>query len=265
MRIPCTRPVSEFQQKQTPKETTKKKKFANEKLFYWWQARAKLALRQTREALSDLELVDARFPKEWYIQHDIADIYLQLQQYDEAWIWSCKAASSSRLEDLKGRFKMFQQMSMLLEQRGRWQEAHDHLQLACAIVEREHWEHPTEALSSQLFQFRKRHMEHITFPADTPPDMLSTLFRKCKALWQETTSSIRINRKGYIMKADEEKGFGFIRSDNDDIHFRFRDVIRGVVLVEGMEVEFEAEKSFDGKKQRDSIKAVNIRPVKRSV
>jgi tetratricopeptide (TPR) repeat protein len=244
-------------------------KFPNEKLFYWWQARAKLALGQINEALNDLEHVDTRFPKEWYIQHDIASIYLQLQQYDEAWIWFCKAASSSRLEDLKGRFKMFQQMSVLLEHLGRWQEAYDHLQLACAIVERERWEHRAEGLNGQLLQFRNRHTEHIAFSVDMQPDILITLFRRCKVLWQETIRSICISRKGYITKADEEKGYGFVRTDNDSIHFRFRDVIRGVIPKEGMEVEFETEKAIKYNKEKneheDSIKAVNIRPVRRSV
>src|SRR5437867_7538488 len=55
-------------------------KYPREKLFPWWQACSKKALGQVEEALRELEQIDARFHKEWYIQRDIADGYLQLQQ-----------------------------------------------------------------------------------------------------------------------------------------------------------------------------------------
>ena len=235
-------------------------KYPNDKLFYWWQARAKVGLRKMEEALSDLERIDVRFPKEWYIQRDIADGYMQLEKYDEAWGWFCKAASSPG--DTKGRYKMVEQMSALLERLGRWQEAYDHLQLAQTMAEREHWDRPAEVLRGQLIQFRKRHAEHIAFSDNTSTETLPNPYPRCKALWQETIRTSRPRLKGYIKKIDTEKEFGFIKSDNDDFHFRFRDMPRKVQLVEGMEVEFEVEKSYDQKKQRDSFKAVNIRPMK---
>lgn len=234
--------------------------FPYDKLFPWWLARAKLAIGEIEEALSDLEHIDTRFPKEWYIQRDIADVYIQLQKYENAWTWFCKAANCRG--EIKGRFRMIEQMSVLLEQLGRWQEAHDHLQLACAIAEREHWDHPAEVLRGQLYQFRKRYPEHHPFAADAPVEPLTTLSKRCRNLWEETIDASRPHRKGSIRIVNEEGKYGFIQTDNDDIHFQFRDVIKRVIPVVGMEVEFEIEKSYDQKKQRDSIKAVNIRLVK---
>ena len=235
-------------------------KVPREKLFYWWQACIKKALGQVEEALGDLERIDTRFPKEWYIQRDIADGYAQLQKYDDAWVWFCKAADCPG--DRKGRFKMFEQMSMLLEQRGCWQEAYDHLQLAYAIIEKEKWDHPAEVLQGKLVQFRKRHAAHMTFPTNTSIEIGPNL-QRCRVQWQETIHASHTLRKGYIKRLQNELGYGFIRADNDDIHFRFRDVINKVTPVEGMEVEFEIVKSYDEKKQRDSTKAVNIRPVRK--
>lgn len=236
-------------------------RYPGEKLFHWWHACAKKALGQVAEALSALERIDTRFPKEWYIQRDIADGYTQLQKYDDAWVWFSKAACSG---DLKASYKMFEQMSMLLEHLGRWQEAYAHLQLACAIAERENWQRPAEALRGQLFQFRKRHAGHLSFGTDGAIEPLPILFRRCKDMWQATIYTSRPQGKGCITIVNEEKKFGSIKADNGDIHFWFRDVIGGITPVVGMEVEFEVEKSYDQKKQRDSTKAVNVRPVRSS-
>jgi len=182
-------------------------KYPREKLFPWWEASAKKALGQVEEALRELEQIDMRFPKEWYIQRDIADGYVQLQKYEGARVWFCKAAICPG--DLKHRYKMFEQMSMLFEHLESWQEAYDHLQLACAITEREGWERSATVLRGQLAQFRKRYMEHLTQP-DTSVEEWSNLFRRCQVLWRETIRASRPSYKGQIVKIIEEKKYGFV-------------------------------------------------------
>jgi len=238
-----------------------------EKLFPWWKASAKMALGQIEDALYELEQIDVRFLKEWYIQRDIADGYHRLQKYDEAMLWYCKAASCQG--DIKGRFKMFEQMSVLFEHLERLQEAHDHMQLACAITEREGWEHSAGNLRGQLVQFRKRHADHIASPTGVTTEEWSKLFRRCKTLWKETVGASLPTCKGEIVKVNDEKGFGFIRRHDDesnrDIYFKFRSFAKGVTPKLGVEVEFELEKSFDPGKNQESLTAVNIRQKKSSV
>jgi len=235
-------------------------KFPYEKLFCWWQACAKKALGKTEEALIELERIDTRFPKEWYIQRDIADGYVQLQKYEDALMWFCKAAACPG--PIKGRYKMFEQMSILLEQREEWQAAYDHLQLACAIAGQEHWDRPTEMLRGRLIQFGKHHTDRITLPTNTSAGVGPNLGR-CRVFWQETMRASRVLHKGFI--DDLKEGYGFIKAGSDSFHFRFRDVMERVAPVKGMEVEFEVVKAYDERKQRDSTKAVNIRFVKNPI
>jgi tetratricopeptide (TPR) repeat protein len=222
-------------------------KYPSEKLFYWWQACAKKALGQVKDALQELEQIDTRFPKEWYIQRDIANGYVELKEYDVAWIWFCKAASCPG--DPKGRFKMFESMSMLLEHLDRFQEAYDHLQLAAMVAEREQWGRPAEALRGKLIQFRRRHEEQVVHLSDISGKDWPSLYSRCHTLWQKTIHASRLTYKGQIININEEGKFGFIRRSHSenakDIFFRFRDVIKKATPVVGMDVEFEVEKSFD--------------------
>ena len=242
-------------------------KYPSEKLFYWWQACAKKALGQVKEALQELEQIDTRFPKEWYIQRDIADRHVELQEYDVAWIWFCKAANCPG--DPKGRFKMFESMSMLLEHLDRFQEAYDHLQLATMITEREQWGRPAEVLRGKLIQFRRRHEELVVLSSGISGEGWPSLYSRCCTLWQKTIHASRFTYKGQIIKINDERKSGFIRRSNSenakDIYFRFRDVTKRVTPVVGMEVEFEVEKSFDPGKNQESLAAVNIRQLKSSV
>jgi tetratricopeptide (TPR) repeat protein len=242
-------------------------KYPSEKLFYWWQACAKKALGQVIEALQELEQIDARFPKEWYIQRDIANGYIELKEYDVAWIWFCKAASCPG--DPRGRFKMFESMSMLLEQLDRFKEAYDHLLLAVMVADQERWDRPVEALRGKLIQFRRRHEEQVVLPTDSSSKDWLSLNSRCRTFWQKTIQTSRLTYKGQIIKINEERHSGFIRRSNSenakDIYFRFRDVVKKVNPVVGMEVEFEVEKSFDPAKNQESLAAVNIRQIKSSV
>lgn len=241
--------------------------YPREKLFFWWRASAKKALGQVEEALHELEQIDIRFPKEWYIQRDIAGGYLQLQRYDEAMIWFCKAADSHG--EIKHRYKMIQEMSVLYEHLEQLQEAHDHLQLACAIAEREGWEQKAANLRGQLVQFRRRHADLSNSPSGVTIEDWSKLYPRCQALWKKATKASLPTCKGRIIKLNNEKGFGFIKRYGDesskDVYFRFRNLVRGLTPDLGMEVEFELQKSFDPGKNEEGLAALNVRPTKDSV
>lgn len=239
--------------------------YPREKLFPWWKASAKKALGQAEEAVRELEQVDTRFPKEWYIQRDIADGYVQLQKYDEARVWFYKAASCPG--DMKGRYKMLEQMAVLLEHLGCWSESYDHIQLAYLIAEREGWERSATGLRDQIAQFRKRHIEHITSLVDATKEEWASLYRRCQTHWRMAVSISLPMYTGEIVEVREEEKFGFIKRHNDggnDIYFQFRRLTKGFLPKKGMQVEFEVEKSYDSRKDRESLAAVNIRLAKSS-
>lgn len=234
-------------------------RYPQNKHFSWWHALSKARLNYLEDALTELQDLDKRY-QEWFIRADIARIYEQLQQYKEAWIWYCKAAVLPG--KLTGRYKMIGQMSSALQQHERWQEAYEHLQLACLLAEREHWDQSkmVSVFKGQIEQIKEYYTEQITIREYMSQDFLQ-LQRKLQKLWQNEVASSLPHRHGYIKTINEERKFGFIRSDTEDFYFKFHDLPRYVTPAINMEVEFNVEESFDITKQRNSVKAVHIQPI----
>jgi hypothetical protein len=233
--------------------------YPQNKHFPWWHAVAMAKTGILEAALTELQSLDRRY-QEWFIREDVAKICAQLQRHDDAWIWYCEAASLQG--PLKGRYKMIGCMSLPLQHLERWQEAYEHLQLAYLLAEREGWEKSktSQEFKTQMEQLQKRFPTLIVPQEYTSPDS-RPLQRKLQLLWQKETENILPHRRGYITTVNEEKKFGFIRADADDFHFIFRNLPRNLLPVIQMEVEFDVEESYDTKKQRNSFRAINIRPV----
>jgi cold shock CspA family protein len=232
--------------------------YPQNKHFRWWSALSKAGKKQLEEALAELQELDKRY-QEWFIRRDIAAICEQLQRYEEAWIWYCKAASLQG--PLQGRYRMIGQMAQPLQQFERWQEAYEHLQLACLLAEQKHWESKARAgfkqQMTQLYQKRTREIE----PQEYTSQNFYQLQRKLQKLWNSEVSATLPHRQGYIKTINAEKKFGFIKSDTDDFHFKFHHLPKNLRPAVNMEVEFDVEESFDHKKQKNSYQAINIHPV----
>jgi hypothetical protein len=233
--------------------------YPQNKHFHWWHAVATARIGQFEEALTELQNLDKRY-QEWFIREDIAKIFEQLQRHDDAWIWYCKAASLQG--PLKGRYKMIGGMSIPLQYLERWSDAYEHLYLAYLLAEREGWE---KSKTAQNFKGQMQQL-HNRFPALILPQEYTSrdfnpLQRKLQQIWKEEIANILPHRHGYITTVNEEKKFGFIRSDTDDFHFSFRNLPRNLMPIIHMEVEFDVEESYDNKKQRNSFRAINIRSV----
>ena len=233
--------------------------YPQNKHFHWWHAVATARTGFPEDALIELQDLDRRY-QEWFIREDIAKICEQLQRYNDAWTWYCKAASLQG--PLKGRYKMIGSMSLPLQHLERWQEAYEHLHLAYLLAEKEGWE------KSKMAQSFKVQIEQLLnrFPTLVIPKVYTSqdfypLQRKLQQLWKDETHSILPHRRGYITKIDEEKRYGFIQSNADSFHFIFRNLSRNLKPIMHMEVEFDVEESYDNKKQRNSFSAINIRSV----
>ncbi|GHO56045.1 cold shock domain-containing protein [Ktedonobacter robiniae] len=231
--------------------------YPSNKHFRWWNAVTKARMGHQEEALTELQNLDKQY-QEWFIREDIAKICEQLQRTDDAWIWYCKAASLQG--PIKGRYKMIGHMSVPLQQLGRNQEAYEHLRLAHLLAEREGWDKAKTAqeLREQMELLQSGDTTQITPQTYTPQDGYQ-LQRKLQNLWRDEIAGTLPHRQGFIKTVNEEKQFGFIRSDTDDFHFSFRDLPRNTSPTPSMQVEFDVEESYDRKKQRNSFKAIHIR------
>ena len=233
--------------------------YPQNKHFPWWKSLSKAKTNQAEEALIELQDLDKRY-QEWFIREDIAKICEQLQRDDEAWIWYCKAAALQG--PLKARYKMIGQMAALLQRLGRWQEAYEHLQLASLLAEREQWGSMQADFKRQMLQLQQQHSQQIQSQEYTPQNF-SQLQRKLQSSWNSVIAVTLPHGCGHIRMINEERKFGFIKSDKGEFHFSFHSLPRNLQPVIDMKVEFDVEESFDHKKQRNSFRAINIRPVKK--
>lgn len=232
-------------------------KFPNDSLyFYWWEALANICMGDIEEGLHQLEYINMRFPRQWYIQRDIADAHVRLGQYDNAWTWYCRAASMQG--DIKGRITMLKLMCDLLQRLGHWQATYDHLLLTWAI-EVEFGYKYAERTHQQILEFRKRNAGHLqnSSEVETSAPSISSTIKPCRAAWQKT-----IRQRGTIKSIIADRRFGFITDGNDSFHFTFDAFAAREKPEVGMQVEFEPQDSFDKKRNQPGKIAVNVRPVR---
>lgn len=85
------------------------------------------------------------------------------------------------------------------------------------------------------------------------------LVKEIKDYWRDFKFKNQDLKYGTITKYFEDKNFGFITSDNDESIFFHKKEFRGDNLYVGQLVSFYTEMSFDKSKNRESMKAVNVR------
>jgi len=238
-------------------------KFPEDSFFFrWWEALANTRLGSIEEGLHQLEYLNMRFRKEWYVQRDIAEAHMRLGQYDDAWLWFCRAASNQG--DIKGRITMLKSMVDLLQRLEHWQATYEHLLLIWAI-EIEFGYKYVERTRQQIIEFRKHHADHLQASPEmeTSTPTIPTTIKPCRTTWQKTLRLAHPTQRGSISFLNEEKRFGFVTNDNGRFHFKFN-AFKGKPEHD-IWVEFETEDSFDQKRSETSKIAVNIRPLRTAI
>lgn len=238
-------------------------KYPDESLhFQRWEALAKIRTGDVKGGLEQLKYLDARFPKQWYIQGDIAQAYMQLEQQQEAWPWFCRAVNAAG--DIKGRITLLKTMCDILQDRDEWQAAYQHLLLVWAIeIAFGSKETYIERTRQKIFALKKAHVDVLSpLPEDggnqAPP--LGKVLKLCRVLWQKTLTEAVPSKQGRIVRLNEEQQYGFIEDEQGGrYHFRFRAVVQGQPEMY-MQVDFTAAEAFDRKKDKMSPIAINIRP-----
>jgi len=186
---------------------TAMEKFPNESFhFHRWEALAKIRMGQVEEGLKQLEHVNTRFPKQWYVQSDIANAYIRLEQYEEAWLWFCKAASAPG--DIRGRIGMLVTMVDVLQRVEQWQTMYDHLRLVWTIEIEQGSKQHAERSRQRISEFERQHTDLL--PPTTGNNTgaaptLSFALHPCRASWQKAVDVSRPLDMGRISFVDEEK------------------------------------------------------------
>ncbi len=224
--------------------------------FQRWEALARIRIGQVEDGLKLLEHINIRFPKQWYVQNDIANTHVRLGQYEDALLWFCKAANMPG--DIKGRIAALKSMREVLQRFEHWQAVYEHLRLIWVIELGLASKRNAERIEQQLYEFQRLHADQLRIVSEAGVPSLPSALKPCRMNWQKTIRSAQPTQSGRVSFLNEEKRYGFVTNDNGRFHFKFS-AFRGKPEL-NIWVEFETEDAFDQKRGEASKTAVNIRP-----
>ena len=213
----------------------------NSDVWYRWRiAKSYKELLENRKALTYLEEI-VKVKKDWFVQKEIAENYYILGEDDNALDYICEAVLSP--DPITIKVNLYYLAYKILEESDP-DLALKHAELFYAIKLDTDSQIPDE-------------IEEL----DIDEDLLNKkdLEREIKGYWSEYKFKDQELQYGTITKIFEHGKSGFITSnDNESVYFNVYE-FKGDNLNVGQYVSFFTEKSFDKSKNRESIRAINIR------
>ena len=228
-------------------ETSKKalntfKTFLNDgDVWYKWRiAKSLIELNRLHDALEYyLEVIKVK--NDWYMYRDVAEIYYNLNKPMDALKYLCPAVlthipASSKASVYYLCYKVFRSFNPEM--------ALKHAQLFYILkMEKNHSiPYEIEQLDIDTNGLNKRELED-----------------EITRLWTQYKYKDQKRQNGTVTKFIQDKNFGFIRNDDGDEIFFHRNDFSGRDIYIGQMVSFYTERSFDKAKNKESIKAVNVR------
>ena len=196
---------------------------------------------------------------DWYVKSDLAELEFARGDSAEAYRLMCDAASNSNDDEYK--LKIFVTLGQIALSLGRNDVAAEHVELAKAVRNKNNWSIPAE-----LLQLEKVTKELLAESGQTWPDLpddANALSKICHQRWREGKLEGQEFIKGTLGPIRPDKPFSFIRRDDggENVFVIIRDIPRRCAQ-EGARLEFTLKKSFDKKKNRESVQAANVQCIK---
>ena len=210
-------------------------------IWYRWRiAKSLKELLENREALTYLEEI-VKVKKDWFVQKEIAENYYILDEDEKALDYICAAVLTNDPSNIKVNL-YYLAYKILKEQDPDLALKHAELFLAIKLDNDSQVPDDIEELMIDEDNLNKKDLE-----------------REIKQYWSEYKFKDQQLQYGTITKIFEHGKSGFITSDdNQSLYFNVYE-FKGDNLDVGQYVSFFTEKSFDKSKNRESLKAVNIR------
>jgi tetratricopeptide (TPR) repeat protein len=230
-------------------ESFEKFHYSNDVWFARRIALSKKYLGNSAEALNELLQV-LRRKKEWFIQKELADLYKEKGDIENAFKLAIEAINN--FGDLEYKVDLLFLLGELLKAKGQDDLAFKHLSLSRLIRIDEEWNNPPK-LSSALGQFGKENI---------PVEKLQELKNELRKYWNSfkpQQNNTRQNTDQYLLGKidkilnDNEKGVnGFIKYDaNKSVYFAVSSNYKiKEVLKIGTEVKFKILSATEEKKER---------------
>lgn len=194
---------------------------------------------------------------DWYMKVELAELEYQAGNYAEAYRLICEALLHSRQSDeyKVGYFVSLARIALAL---GKLEVAAAHVALAKAVRLSQGWRIPSDLVevSKEVHTaLQKSNQMQPELPQD-----LSRLRKLCRRHWQEGKDEGVQFYRGTVKPYPEGRHFAFIKRDDggEDVYVLVRDLPRNCNQP-GSRVEFTLKASFDKKKGRESVQAINVR------
>ena len=210
-------------------------------IWYRWRiAKSLKELLENREALTYLEEI-VKVKKDWFVQKEIAENYYILDEDEKALDYICAAVLTNDPSNIKVNL-YYLAYKILKEQDPDLALKHAELFLTIKLDNDSQVPDDIEELMIDEDNLNKKDLE-----------------REIKQYWSEYKFKDQQLQYGTITKIFEHGKSGFITSDdNESLYFNVYE-FKGDNLDVGQYVSFFTEKSFDKSKNKESLKAVNIR------
>ena len=217
----------------------------------WFQRRIALSkahLGDKQKAAEDLEKILQR-KKEWFIQHEIANIYYDLGNYERALKYAIDAALNFGKNENK--WELFLLMAQILIAQGRIDDGKEHLIFAAKLRVEQEWKIP-EKLGKMLTEYK--------IDISTSKKR-SKLLKKLRVLWEADKYSSLPSMVGTVKTILKNGKAGFISGENGKDYYFKTNSFKGNKnrLERGLKVSFFIEDSFDKKKKINTKAATHVK------
>ena len=221
--------------------------FKDSPQMIWFKLRIAVSeyhLKSKEEGLKSL--IDCySIKKDWFIAHQIAQLYFENNEIDQAEKYYIEACIKTQRRSEFG-IKLYDEVSIFYEKKGDIDLARKHLSLSISIREKFGWK-IKESLQNKAKDLKLEYNK-------------DTILKEMVSIWEKINNSHNPRISGFIKAILPNGKSGFITSENnEDYFFKFNGFMKKVNKVNiGDKVSFILEKSFDRKKNQDSFIANQI-------
>lgn len=235
------------------------REFPNEFFLLRTAALASAQMGNLEEAIGELHNLLSHPRAGWYLKADLAELEHQRGNHTEAFRLMCDALLNSQDDEYK--LKNFVTLGQIALALGRLDVAAEHVALAKAVRSANNWSIPDELVGIEKAvrdAFSKAGKELPSLPTNEVE-----LSKICHRRWREGKVEGLTLIRGTLGTINPEKPYAFIQRDDgeESVFVILRDIPRPCAR-EGARLEFTLKKSFDKKKNRESVQAANIRCIK---
>ncbi|MCS7018600.1 MAG: tetratricopeptide repeat protein [Bernardetiaceae bacterium] len=218
----------------------------------WFARRISLSykgLGQPEKALEQLKSLLKR-KNEWFIYKEIAEIYFEQGNHEQALKFAIDSALSPG--DVDKKLNVYKLLSEILISNNQNEEAKKHIELIYQIRKANKWK-----IDNDLQNLINK------FQIDTTKKVNSRDFeRELKQLWEKLKYSNQTELTGTIKCILPNGKAGFIETENKkSYYFQLRNFkAKPELAKQGQKVTFFLEEGFDKKKNQKTENAVNVKP-----